>query len=178
VVAATRPARDEYERLLFYAPADARAEMEAWFPGEDCLPQEGADLGARMSNAFDEAFRRGAGRVALVGSDVPRLSRDDVRAALGSLADHDLVLGPAHDGGYYLVALRARRPPLFEGIAWGTASVLAATLEKAAALGLTVRVLEERRDVDTVEDLRVEWPWVRPLLHDALAEDLAARLGG
>jgi hypothetical protein len=151
--------------------------VEAWFPGEACLPQSGADLGARMSAAFDEAFGSGARRVALVGSDVPRLSRDDIRLALGSLEDHDLVLGPAQDGGYYLVALDARRPALFDGIAWGTASVLAATLEKAAALGLTVRVLEERRDVDTVEDLRAEWPTLRPLLDAALAEELAAKLG-
>ena len=157
VMARTRPRPAEYERILFFTPAEARAEIEAWFPGEDLVPQAGPDLGARMSAAFDEALRRGADRVAVVGSDVPGLTRDDVLAALASLEDHDLVLGPARDGGYYLIALRSARPALFQGIAWGTASVLAATMERAAALGLTVGVLTERRDIDTVEDLRAEW---------------------
>jgi len=177
VVAATRPGRDGYDRLFFFTPAEARAEMEAWFPGQAWIAQEGANLGARMSSAFDEAFRRGAGRVAIVGSDVPGLSRDDVGLALASLADHDLVLGPARDGGYYLIGLRQRLPALFEGVAWGTGSVFAATLERAAALGLSVRVLEERRDIDTLEDVRAEWDRLRPLLDGALAEELARTLG-
>ena len=112
VVAATRPGPDGYDRLFFFTPAEARAEMEAWFPGQAWIAQEGADLGARMSSAFDVAFRRGARRVAIVGSDVPGLSRDDVCLALASLADHDLVLGPARDGGYYLIGLRQRVPAL------------------------------------------------------------------
>ena len=177
VLAGTRPGPGEYERLFFFTPAEARAEMEAWFPGEAWIAQEGADLGARMSSACDEAFRRGAGRVAIVGSDVPGLSRDDVGVALASLRNHDLVLGPARDGGYYLIGLGHRRPALFEGVAWGTGSVFAATTERAAALGLSVRVLEERRDIDTVEDVRAEWARLRPLLDDELAEDLARRLG-
>ena len=177
VVAATRPGPDGYDRLFFFTPAEARAEMEAWFPGQAWIAQEGADLGARMSSAFDVAFRRGAGRVAIVGSDVPGLSRDDVGLALASLADHDLVLGPARDGGYYLIGLRQRLPALFEGVAWGTGSVFAATLETAAALGLSVRVLEERRDIDTLEDVRAEWDRLRPLLDGALAEELARTLG-
>jgi hypothetical protein len=176
VVAATRPEGDGYDRVLFFTPPEARAEMEAWFPGEACLAQSGADLGARMSSAFEEAFRRGARRVAIVGSDVPALSRDDVHAALAALEDHDLVLGPARDGGYYLIALPEPRPALFEGLAWGTASVFAATMERAAALGLAVRVLEERRDVDNVEDVRAEWARLRPLLDDDLAGEVARKL--
>jgi uncharacterized protein len=177
VVAGTRPAPGEYERLFFFAPAPARAEMESWFPGEAWIAQEGPDLGARMAAAFDEAFGRGAERAAIVGSDVPGLSRHDVGVALAALQDHDLVLGPARDGGYYLIGLGHRRPALFEGVAWGTGSVFATTMERAAALGLSVRVLEGRRDIDTVEDVRAEWARLRPLLDDELAEDLARRLG-
>jgi len=176
VVAATRPRAGEYDRLLFFAPAEARAEMEAWLPGEIWIAQEGTDLGARMSAAFAEAFRRGAGRVVLVGSDVPALSRGDVLTALASLPEHDVVLGPAADGGYYLVGLRRPIPVLFTGMAWSTAGVFAATMERAAGLGLSVEVLPERRDVDTVQDLRAEWPRLRPHLDPALAAELEAWL--
>jgi uncharacterized protein len=151
--------------------------MESWFPGETWIAQEGPDLGARMSSAFDEAFGRGAERVAIVGGDVPGLSRDDVGVALAALQDHDLVLGPARDGGYYLIGLGQRRPALFEGVAWGTGSVFATTMERAAALGLSVRVLEERRDIDTLEDVRAEWARLRPLLDMELANGLARKLG-
>ena len=177
VVGRTRPRAGEYARILFFAPPDAGAEMEAWLPGEAWIAQDGLDLGARMSAAFDEAFRRGADRVAIVGSDVPGLTSGDVVAALDSLADHDLALGPAMDGGYYLIALGRPRPALFQGIAWGTASVFAATMERAAVLGLTVRVLEPRRDVDTLDDVRAEWPRLRPLVTGPLAEAVEKAFG-
>ena len=69
-----------------------------------------------MSAAFNEAFRRGARRVAIVGTDAPFVSRDTVLEAFRSLDLHDLVLGPAHDGGYYLLAVDRPRPSLFQGI--------------------------------------------------------------
>jgi rSAM/selenodomain-associated transferase 1 len=170
VVERTRPRSGEYGRLLFFTPPEARAEMEAWLPDEALVAQEGADLGARMAAAFDECFARGAELAAIVGSDVPGLASGDVVAALDALADHDLALGPALDGGYYLIALGQPRPALFPGITWGTASVLPATMERAAALGLTVRVLEPRRDVDTLDDLRAEWKRIRPLVTAPAAE--------
>jgi rSAM/selenodomain-associated transferase 1 len=176
VVAQTRPAAG-YERILFFAPAEARAEIEAWLPGEALAAQDGPDLGARMSSAFDEAFRRGAGRVALVGSDAPGLTRDDVLEALDALGEHDVVLGPAMDGGYYLIALARPAPGLFRAIAWGTGTVLAATVERAATLGLTVRLLDPRRDIDTLDDVKAEWARIRPLLARSLAEAIAAALG-
>jgi rSAM/selenodomain-associated transferase 1 len=177
VMERTRPRVGEYERLLFFTPAEEGAEIAAWFPGETLLAQEGPDLGSRMAAAFDECFRRGAGRAAIVGSDVPALASGDVAAALDSLADHDLALGPAVDGGYYLIALERPTPALFQGIAWGSASVFAATMERAASLGLTVRVLEPRRDVDTLDDLRAEWARIRPLVTGSLAEAVEKALG-
>jgi rSAM/selenodomain-associated transferase 1 len=178
-VRSTAPRGGEYERRLYFTPAEARAEMEAWFPGEILVPQEGADLGSRMARAFDEAFRGGASRVAIIGSDVPALSRETVQEAFSSLRDHDLVLGPARDGGYYLVALRGPQPGLFAGIAWSTPRVLAATLARAEQLGLLVGCLEELRDVDTLEDLKSEWPRLAPLLapYPALHMGMARALG-
>jgi rSAM/selenodomain-associated transferase 1 len=172
----TAPRRGEYERRLCYTPPRARAAMEAWFPGEVFVPQEGVDLGARMARAFDRAFVDGARRVAIIGGDVPAVSRATVRQAFRSLRGHDVVLGPARDGGYYLLALSHPRPALFRGIAWGSSSVLAATLKKAA--GLAVRLLEPLTDIDTLEDLRTEWRRLAPLLatHPTLRRGIARAL--
>jgi hypothetical protein len=178
-VHATAPRGDEYERLFFFSPPEAAEAMAAWFPGERFVPQQGSDLGARMSAAFEEAFRRGASRAAVVGTDVPGVTRDVVDDALHSLDDHDLVLGPALDGGYYLLALDRPRPALFQAIPWGTGAVLAATAERAGVLGLSVRVLPALRDVDTLEDVRAEWPRLEPLLrrYPDLHATLAAAAG-
>jgi rSAM/selenodomain-associated transferase 1 len=163
VLEATAPS-GEYERLVFFEPPEALPEMREWLPGVRLLAQRGGDLGARMSDAFARAFARGAGRVALVGTDAPGVSRETVKEALTALDTADLVIGPAEDGGYYLVALRTPRPRLFAGIAWGTPTVAGETRARATAAGLAVRDLAPRRDIDTAEDLRNEWPTVRALL--------------
>jgi glycosyltransferase A (GT-A) superfamily protein (DUF2064 family) len=85
VVRRTRSLEGELERVGFFTPDGSRAEMEGWLPGLDWIAQGGGDLGARMSAAFEAAFARGAGRVALIGTDVPGLSMDTVRTALASL---------------------------------------------------------------------------------------------
>lgn len=131
-----------------------------------------------MSAAFHEAFRRGARRVAIVGTDAPFVSRETVLEAFRSLDDHDLVLGPAHDGGYYLLAVDRPRPALFQGIAWSTPSVLAATVARAGTLGLTMRLLDPLRDIDTLDDLRAERTRLEPVLarSPALAAAVAQAL--
>ena len=146
--------------------------METW------LPQRGEDLGARMAAAFDDAFRRGARRTAIIGTDAPSVSRERVIEAFEALDGHDVAIGPASDGGYYLLALGSPQPELFQGIAWSTPSVLAQTLERAAALRLRVRLLKPLTDVDTLADLRSEWPHLQPLLkaRPSLAAALAAAL--
>lgn len=159
-------------RTVFFAPGEAEAEMAAWLPHETLVPQEGDDLGARMAAAFTWAFGTGATKVVLVGTDVPGLSDEHVRAALLALDAHDVVLGPARDGGYYLVALRRPAPALFEGVAWGTADVLAQTLARAEAAGLAVAPLAPLGDVDELADLRREWPALRERLPDALVRAL------
>lgn len=172
----TAPQREEYERVVFFAPPEARGGVEEWLPGESLHPQEGRDLGERMAHAFEEAFARGARRVALAGSDVPGLVREDVREAFASLDHHDLVLGPAADGGYYLIALARREPDLFREIAWSTSAVLASTLERAARRTLGVRVLRTLGDVDTAEDLAADWARLAPILPERLRAEVAAAL--
>jgi rSAM/selenodomain-associated transferase 1 len=163
-MAATRPQAGEYERLLCFSPPDAQGAIRAWFPEEALWAQPEGDLGHRMASAFDEAFRRGAERVALVGTDIPWITSGLVARSFDALAGADLVLGPAHDGGYYLVALGGRQPELFAGIEWSTPGVLAATRDRAATLGLETRLLEPLHDLDTVRDLHETWDRLDPLL--------------
>jgi rSAM/selenodomain-associated transferase 1 len=164
VLAGTEPQAGEYERLVYYAPREAAEAMRAWLPFGRLRHQCEGDLGTRLADAFERAFGRGAERVAIVGSDVPGLTRQTVLGAFAALDGRDLVLGPAHDGGYYLVALREAHPELFQGVSWSTSSVLAQTLERASRARLSLATLGPLRDVDTLDDLRADWPALRSLL--------------
>lgn len=142
--------------------ADGKAEeMRAWLgQGPDYQPQVGGDLGARMAAALERALSRGAPRAVLVGSDVPGLDEAVLTQAFSALADHDLVLGPSHDGGYYLVGLRRPCPQLFEGISWSSGRVLAQSLAVARDLGLRVALLKRLRDVDRPGDIKAWLTWL------------------
>ena len=143
---------------LAYEPASALPFLKELFDKEDVLeylPQEGVDLGERMRRAFDEGFRMGAGRVLIIGSDVPTLPERSISAGFERLSHSDVVLGPAVDGGYYLIGLNRPAPALFEGIVWSGPDVFASTLKRAFALGLRVDVLPEHRDVDSFTDLKL-----------------------
>ncbi|GAF72568.1 unnamed protein product, partial [marine sediment metagenome] len=99
-----------------------------------CRPQADGDLGQRMAEAFRTALQSGGRQVVLVGSDCPQLTVELVRTAFQRLRDHDVVLGPATDGGYYLIGLRREAPELFAEMPWGTGNVLRKTLQRAARL--------------------------------------------
>ncbi len=129
-------------------------QMAATFgTGPTYSPQGDGDLGARLGRAVDAAFGGGAKRVVVVGTDCPALRAAQLTQAFDALARADLVLGPATDGGYYLLGVAAPQPALFDRIAWSTASVLAETLARAAAQGLWVQQLEALSDVDRPADL-------------------------
>jgi rSAM/selenodomain-associated transferase 1 len=117
------------------------------------MGQRGAELGARMHDAFARLLAGGAERVIMIGADVPHLPSATIDAAFAALAVCDVVLTPTRDGGYCLIGMRRPRD-VFSGIAMGTANVLADTLARAATLGLSTRVLDETFDVDELEDLR------------------------
>lgn len=123
------------------------------FPG---VRQEGLGLGERLHGALSAAAAE-AGAVMALGSDHPTLPLEWVHRAFEKVeSGADVALGPAEDGGYYLIALRAGAvaPRLFEEIAWSTGEVLAATLDRCRELDLRVELLPEASDVDTPEDLR------------------------
>ena len=132
--------------LVFFKIMEARQ-------GVRLIDQVGDDLGARMQHAFETLFGKGYQRVFIVGTDVPSLPLDHYTQALALLETNDLVLGPALDGGYYVIGLTRAVPELFTGIPWSTDRVRALTQEKATTLGLKTAWLSPWRDVDTIDDL-------------------------
>lgn len=117
--------------------------------------QATGDLGERMAEAFRQAFQEGMQRVVIIGIDCPGVDALLLNKAFETLADQDLVLGPAIDGGYYLIGLRRFVPQLFQGVHWSTDQVLQQTVEIASSQDLTVGYLPTLEDVDRAEDLAV-----------------------
>lgn len=148
---ASRPCRLE----IRYAGGD-RCRMSALFgDGLNYVEQHGADLGVRLQQAAAAAFQAGAKRVVIIGTDSPDLDASGLSVALTELRHADVVLGPAVDGGYYLIGLSGPRAELFEGIDWGTEQVLQQTLAKARDTQSRVKLLPPLADVDHPEDLVV-----------------------
>ncbi|MFH0822181.1 MAG: TIGR04283 family arsenosugar biosynthesis glycosyltransferase [Pseudomonadota bacterium] len=130
------------------------ALMREWL-GSDVafIEQPAGDLGHRMRSAFENAFRRGAQKVLMIGTDVPGLSVAILESALTELRSHDVVLGPSEDGGYYLIGLSRLHGDLFEGVRWGTGAVMLETLKIAEEKGLSYATLPLLKDVDRPEDV-------------------------
>jgi rSAM/selenodomain-associated transferase 1 len=118
-------------------------------------PQSAGHLGERLHSAFLQRFREREQPILMVGSDCPDLGEGHITQSLTALNHHDVVLGPAHDGGYYLIGLKQAQPRLFENISWGQSCVLAETIAIAADEGLSVALLEPLCDIDRPEDLHL-----------------------
>ena len=148
---------------LRFTPDDGLEEITPWLqPGWTARTQGSGDLGARMENAFSEAFQSGFNKVALIGSDCPGIHRQDIQTAWSELDEKDLVLGPAADGGYWLIAMNRLHPSLFDEIPWSTSLVLDQTLERAKNARLRHRLLGTRVDIDTEADWRAYRPHPAP----------------
>lgn len=138
---------------LHHAGGSARA-LQRWLgDGFECVPQVDGDLGGRMEAAFAHAFRAGAARVVLIGTDIPALCWEVITEAFTALEQDPLVLGPAVDGGYYLIGLTQAAPTLFRDIPWGSAAVLAQTRAAARVAHLPTRELVTLADIDRPADL-------------------------
>lgn len=142
-------------RFAAFTPPEKSAALAEMFPGawqwlEQCAAP---DLGARIQHANEAVLARGYRRVLTIGTDSPTLPLAYVAEAAEKLREYDVVLGPAEDGGYYLIGLKAAPAALFEGIAWSTEKVLVQTLERVKHLGLSVHLLPQWYDVDDVATL-------------------------
>lgn len=119
---------------------------------EKCV-QAGVDLGERMHAAFRREFAAGYTHICLIGSDCYELTTAILQQAFEKLTQNSVVIGPAEDGGYYLLGLKSLQQALFTGKSWSTASVLADTLYSIKAAGQTVALLPQLTDVDEEKDL-------------------------
>ena len=144
----------------FYTPLSGRDEISKVIPYRVFLTaQKGRDLGERLFNVFFSLFRRGYERVAVIGSDSPSLPPEYVQEAFSILKGSEtLVLGPAKDGGYYLVAMdrvsfKRAGKTLFSGIQWSSPMVLKETVKRAKANNIALKLLKQWYDIDTKEDL-------------------------
>jgi rSAM/selenodomain-associated transferase 1 len=142
--------------ICFYPPLDQKKFFNWLGTQYQFLPQEGTGLGERMRSCFERVFSLGFHRAVLIGSDSPDLPGEYLRDAFTVLQTQEVVLGPAVDGGYYLIGFRNTTftPSVFEAIHWSTPSVLAETIEKIKKANCTVRLLPSWSDVDTINDLR------------------------
>ncbi len=142
--------------ICFYPEQKKELLMEWLGEGYEYIPQKGADLGERMAAAFLDAFAGGHRRVILMGSDFPDLPRSFLEDALAALNTHDIVIGPAMDGGYYLIGFRKETfiQEAFEGMDWSTEGIFRQTLSILKAHRRRVYVLPVWNDIDTIEDVR------------------------
>ena len=145
-----------FEVRIFFYPPESESNVAGWL-GEEYLyiPQQGRDLGERMQNAFLAAFAEGFRNVVLIGTDFPDLPVEIIEEAAKALASLDAVVGPAMDGGYYLIGFNSSRFPVevFKDIEWGTPTVFERTMDVLRRCGYNWRVLPHWRDIDTYEDL-------------------------
>lgn len=144
----------------YQVPADSRAiyytgarepEFLRRFPDFQLIRQRGTTLGERMQGALSRARRDGYTATVIVGTDCLSITPEIYKTAFALLKDHDVVIGPSHDGGYYLIGLRDRQPALFSEIPWGSDTVFMQTMKKARTLSLKTCLLPEKSDLD-------DWP--------------------
>ena len=162
-------ALDIYQKLSAYTlnvvsnlPYDKRIYFSSQIKSEELLPddsfkhflQRGKDLGDRMYSALKSSFVESAQKVVIIGSDCPVISESIIAEAFDALNDTDVVIGPAEDGGYYLIGMSQPYKFLFEDIIWGTENVFIDTYTKLNDHNIKFRILERLYDVDTVDDAK------------------------
>jgi len=163
---------DSWNILVCYTPYRKRGALEEWLGSEnDFLFQKGKNLGERLNVAVQCAFKRGAKRVVVIGTDMPQLGQSEVKEAFRKLQKYDAVIGPATDGGYYLLGLCRYDKRIFERIQWSTNAVYGETCSRLRDCRFSTAILKKKMDIDTISDLK--------LLKQKLSNDrnLRQRLG-
>lgn len=144
------------DKFIFYA--GEVVEDDVWQQEQYTkMLQHELDLGKRMKTAFETVFQKGYGKVVIIGSDCPQLTTAHLAQAFGALDHSDLVIGPATDGGYYLLGMKTVHSELFQNIAWSTAHVYPDTIKIIQTLSLNYHALPVLTDVDEEKDLPAEW---------------------
>jgi len=140
---------EDFHVVVSYDPPESKEAVEKWLPGASrYFFQEGHGLGERIRHAFHFAFRNFCGPVIVMGSDTMSFDRKHASEAFESLKEADVVVGPAKDGGYYLIGMSQPHDSLFEDISWSTNKVMQETMEKIKTENLTYRILSQLEDLD------------------------------
>lgn len=170
--------------VVAFTPASERGVFQRLAPDFALIAQHGPDLGARMRSTLATLLAAGHRAAIAIGTDTPTLPPTVIQHAVDRLAspDVDVVLGPADDGGYYLIGVRADYPTLFDDMPWSTSDVLEVTVRRARAAGLRAVGVDPWFDVDTPDDLArlraalVESPHAAPATRRFLERQDACRL--
>jgi rSAM/selenodomain-associated transferase 1 len=150
-----RDIQDYCDIVVAYTPDSDPKFFESYCPnGWKYVPQRGADLGDRLHHVIGDALELGYERVVVMSSDSPDLPNEYIYSAFNRLSDHDAVLGPCEDGGYYLIGVRRLLPHLFQNIAWSTEVVAEQTIARAKECGAMLTMLPVWYDVDGEQDLQ------------------------
>ncbi len=156
IITEAYPLEQHYDLILYLDPAHEQEKYSSWIGDSWAFrQQQGPDLGARLDHALSQTLEEGYEAVAVIGSDC--LGMDErwfQEQVFEPLQQHDLVIGPASDGGYYLLALKQAAPWLFERMPWSTEEVLERTLDRIEMRDLSLLTLDERIDVDDDQDLQ------------------------
>lgn len=144
------------DKIIFYS--DAIDLMDMW-PNAGYLKalQQGEDLGEKMHRAFQAGFETGYSAICIIGTDCYELSEEVVALAFSALESAEAVIGPAYDGGYYLLGLKKAHERIFENKEWSTSTVFERTIKDFKALGLSYVKLPVLRDIDVEDDLPADW---------------------
>ncbi len=148
-----------YETVIYYDPPDKKNDVAIWLKdcaqtdSEHLIPQEGSSLGERILGALESIFSSGTISAVIIGTDCTDVTAKMIEETFGELSEYDAVLGPAEDGGYYLLGLNCLIPELFQDIDWSTEIVLEQTLSCLNKLGLNYKLRETLRDIDNLNDL-------------------------
>jgi rSAM/selenodomain-associated transferase 1 len=140
------------DKAVFYSDEIEQGDLWDGNAYQKQLQSQG-DLGYRLKSAFEWGFQAGYGKICVIGSDCYELTPDIIMESFRELKTYDAVLGPARDGGYYLLGLKALQPEYFQDKSWGTDAVAAATLKDFQSLGINYSLLRPLTDVDVEQDL-------------------------
>jgi uncharacterized protein len=148
--------RDHFPYVAYWPPNKMQA-LWTLLGERKYLQQRGADLGEKLANVFSDFYKMGVRDLAIVGCDAPTMKAQDVEDAFGKMDSADVVLGPAHDGGFWLIGGRGFRKELFDGVDWNGTDAYEKVWGNASSHGLKTATLPLLRDVDTPEDLDAVW---------------------
>lgn len=139
------------DKIVYYSE---KIEMEdMWNEHFLKAKQRGTDLGERMTNAFNDVFQQGYTKAVIIGTDCPSLNEHIIHDAFEDLNNNDVVIGPAFDGGYYLLGMKEPHPYLFKNVEWSTPAVFETTIAKCTSLHLKSFILPRLHDIDEEKDL-------------------------